>query len=50
LAAIRPPPTPPDDRLFSSLLDLLDSVTEEQFAAAIDESDARRSFAASDLG
>lgn len=33
-----------------SPLDLLDSVTEEEFAAAIDESDARRSFAASDLG
>lgn len=33
-----------------SPLDLLDSVTQEKYAAAIDESDARRNFAASDLG
>ena len=33
-----------------SPLDLLDSVTEEEFAAAINESDARGSFAVSDLG
>lgn len=33
-----------------SPLDLLDSVTEEEFAAAIDESDARGSFAVSELG
>lgn len=33
-----------------SPLDLLGSVTEEEFAAVIDESDARGSFAVSDLG
>lgn len=33
-----------------SPLDMLSSVTEEEFAAAIDEANAMRSFAVSDLG